>query len=87
MPLPLSADLIADYIAQVVLHECCHTMGLVPTASATQYGHNICPCGCHFMDGGQYRYPPVYLGFISSRIQRWMQKNRLYLEFVFPSTQ
>ena len=86
VPLPLSADLIADYIAQVALHECCHTIGLVPTASATQDGHNICPCGCHFLDGGQYRYPPVYLGFISSRIQRWMQRNKLYLGFVFPLT-
>ena len=86
VPLPLSADLIADYIAQVALHESCHSMGLVPTASATQSGHNVCKCGCHFMDSGRYRWPPVYLGFISSRIQRWMHKNWLYLEFVFPST-
>ena len=87
VPLPLSADLIAGYISQVVLHESCHTMGLVPTASATDFDHNICNCGCHFMDSGRYRWPPVCLGFISSRIQRWMRKNKQYLEFVFPSTQ
>ena len=84
VPLPLSTDLLTAYISQVALHECCHAMGLVPTASAKYNGHNNCTCGGHFMDSGKYRWPPMYLGFISSRIQHWMPKNELYLEFVFP---
>ena len=82
--LPLSTDLLTAYISQVALHECCHAMGLVPTASAKDNGHNNCTCGGHFLDSGKYRWPPMYLGFISSRIQHWMPKNELYLEFVFP---
>ncbi len=84
VPLPLSPSLLTDYMAQVGLHECCHAMGVVPAASDFLNGHNRCTCGGHFMDSGKYRWPPMYLGFISSRIQRWMPKNEMYLEFVFP---
>ena len=84
VPLPLSPSLLTDYIAQVALHECCHAMGVVPAASDFQNGHNRCTCGGHYMDSGKYRWPPVYLGFISSRTQHWMPKNEVYLEFVFP---
>ncbi len=85
--LPLQADKLTDYIAQVALHECCHSMGLVPTASAKYMGHNNCRCGTHYMDSGRFREPPVYFGFIRSLVQRWMPINASYLEFVFSSTQ
>ena len=84
VPLPLSASLIADYIAQVALHECGHTMGLVPTPSAQHTGHNDCICGGHFMDSGSFRGAPVYLGFVRLLVQFWKPENRSYLEFVFP---
>ena len=85
--LPLSTDLLTDYIAQVALHECCHTLGLVPSASAKYDDHNNCRCGAHYMDSGEFRKPPVHLGFVSSLIPRWMAKNRMYLQFVFQSAQ
>ena len=84
VPLPLSANLLADYIAQVALHECGHSMGLVPTNSAEYGGHNNCICGGHFMDSGSFRGAPIYLGFVSSLVQFWKPVNRSYLEFVFP---
>ncbi len=84
VPLPFSANLLADYIAQVALHECGHSMGLVPTNSAEYGGHNNCICGGHFMDSGSFRGAPIYLGFVSSLVQFWKPVNRSYLEFVFP---
>ena len=86
VPLPLSASLLTDYIAKVALHECCHSMGLVPYPSSDGYGHNVCDCGGHYMDSGKYRWPPVYLGFIGSLVQYWKPENCSYLEFVFPSS-
>ena len=85
VPLPLSADLISDYIAQVALHECCHSMGLVPTASAKYNGHNNCTCGIHYMDRGKDKYALMRLGLIPQYTQRWKTNNTFYLEFVFPN--
>ena len=85
VPLPLSTHSIADYISQVALHECCHAMGLVPSASAAFNGHNRCKVGDHYMDSGQFRMPLVYLGFVPQLVQRWMPKNAAYLEFVLPT--
>ena len=85
VPLPLSADLISDYIAQVALHESCHSMGLVPTASAKYNGHNNCTCGRHYLDRGKDKYAPMRLGFIPQYTQRWKTNNIFYLEFVFPN--
>lgn len=84
---PLQAAQLADYLAQVAFHECSHSMGLVPTASAKYGGHNNCRCGAHYMDSGSFREPPVYLGFIRTLVQHLMPPNVSYLEFVFPSTQ
>ena len=83
VPLPLSFSLLTDYIAQVALHECCHSMGLVPTASSILDGHNDCPYGEHYMDDGGYKQPLMRLGFDPWHIQRWMPNNVRYLEFVF----
>ena len=86
VPLPLGADLLINFIAQESLHECCHSMGLVPTASAILNGHNNCPCGSHFMDDGSTKTMLKRLGFISYYVQGWMQSNISYLNFVFPKT-
>ena len=72
-------------IAQVALHECCHSMGLVPTASAKYNGHNNCTCGIHYMDRGKDKYALMRLGLIPQYAQRWKTNNTFYLEFVFPN--
>lgn len=84
LPLPLSANTLAVIIAQVALHESCHAMGLVPTASAKYNGHNNCTCGRHHMDRGKDKYVPMRLGFIPHCPPQWMLNNVRYLEFVFP---
>ena len=83
VPLPFSASLLTDYIAQEALHECCHAMGLVPTSSAAHNGHNVCTCGRHHMDRGREKKVLMRLGFVTpSHIPSWMPKNERYLEFV-----
>ncbi len=85
--LPLStANFLPEVIAQITLHECGHTMGLVPSASAILGGHNDCPCGSHYMDDGSRKKPLMRLGFIDYYVQGWMLKNERYLQFVFPVT-
>ena len=84
VPLPLSANMLAVIFAQVAMHESCHAMGLVPTASARYNGHNNCTCGRHHMDRGKDRYAPMRLGFIPHCSPQWMLNNVRYLEFVFP---
>ncbi|MBQ6924554.1 MAG: hypothetical protein IJQ73_07930 [Kiritimatiellae bacterium] len=86
IPLPLSRDSLSKLFAQVAMHECCHSMGLVPTASAEYDGHNNCKCGSHYMDRGNDKKVPMRLGFILYHVQGWMPQNERYLEFVFPQT-
>ena len=64
--------MLADYIAQVALHECGHSMGLVPNNSAEYEGHNNCICGGHYMDAGDTKTVLKRLGFVPQYIQRWM---------------
>ena len=71
-------------VAQVALHECCHSMGLVPSASAAEGGHNNCSDGSHYMDRGDEKTPLMRLGLDLWHIQRWKQENADYLRFVFP---
>ncbi len=84
VPLPLSMDSLIVFIAQEVLHECCHSMGLVPTASTSDGDHNDCECGSHYMDAGDTKTVLKRLGFIAYYVQGWMQKNEQYLRFVLP---
>ena len=84
VPLPFSADLMTVILSQTALHEICHTMGLVPAASAVGGGHNNCQDGSHYMDDGSLKRPLMRLGFDLWHIQRWMPENRNYLQFVFP---
>ena len=84
VPLPLSKDSLVEFIAQEVLHECCHSMGLVPTASTSDGDHNDCECGSHYMDAGDTKTVLKRLGFIVYYVQGWMQKNEKYLRFVLP---
>ena len=84
--LPFRITILTDYLAQIAIHECCHTMGLVPLASASEGYHNTCSCGCHFMDDGGTKTPLMRLGFFPYFIQGWMLSNERYLEFVFPHT-
>ncbi len=84
--LPILADSLIDFIAQEVLHESCHAMGLVPTASSIDGSHNYCTCGSHYMDDGSTKTVLKRLGFISYYVQGWMQSNISYLNFVFPKT-
>ena len=86
VPLPFSAGLLTDYLAQVALHECCHTMGIVPPASAIPGRHNNCDCGSHFMDDGSTKTPLMRLGFITYFVPGWMLSNERYLKFVFAQT-
>lgn len=67
------------------MHESCHAMGLVPTASADENGHNKCDYGEHYMDRGDTKTLPMRLGFDLWHIQRWKQENADYLRFVFPN--
>lgn len=64
-------------IAQVALHECCHSMGLLPSPSANYNRHNDCRCGAHHMDSGAFKPPLVRLGFIPYLVQGWMQKKHI----------
>ncbi len=82
---PLSSSQLMEIFAQVAMHESCHAMGLVPTASAKYNGHNNCTCGRHYMDRGKDKYAPMRLGLIPQYTQRWMTNNTSYLEFVFPN--
>ncbi len=84
IPLPLSTDLVTDIFSQVAMHECCHSMGLVPTMSAAHNSHNKCTCGSHYMDRGDDKKVPMRLGFIVFYVQGWMPYNERYLKFVFP---
>ena len=86
VPLPFSDELMTVIIVQVALHECCHSMGLVPSASAAEGAHNDCTDGCHYMDDGGSKLPLMRFGFDLWHIQRWMPENTNYLRFVFPQT-
>ena len=86
VPLPLSRDSLVEIIAQEVLHECCHSMGLVPPASSGDGDHNDCPCGGHYMDAGGTKTVLKRLGFIVYYVQGWMPENEQYLRFIFPLT-
>ncbi len=84
IPLPLSMDSLVEFIAQEVLHECCHSMGLVPPASSGDGDHNDCSCGGHYMDAGSTKTVLKRLGFIVYYVQGWMPKNEMYIRFVLP---
>ena len=84
VPLPLSSSMLTEVFAQVAMHESCHAMGLVPTPSADEDGHNDCNFGEHYMDRGGTKTLLMRLGFDLWHIQRWKQENADYLRFVFP---
>jgi hypothetical protein len=84
VPLPLSSNSLIGFLAQEILHESCHSMGLVPTASSIDGCHNYCTCGSHYMDDGSTKTVLKRLGFIPYYVQGWMLSNISYLEFVFP---
>ncbi len=81
--LPLSPSHLSLYVSQIALHECCHSMGLVPEISSVANGHNDCPIGEHYMDSGQWRTILMHLGFLQPLTLRWKPENIQYLEFVF----
>ena len=85
VPLPLPASMLTEILAQVAMHESCHSLGLVPAASAKYNGHNNCTCGRHYMDRGKDKYAPMRLGLIPQYTQRWKTNNTSYLEFVLPN--
>ena len=79
--LPLGVGHLARFISYVVLHECGHTMGLVPDAASQDHAHNNCSCGNHHMDRGATRQIPMYLR--SMPYLFWTPSNDGYLRFVF----
>ena len=83
VPLPLHPSLLTLYISQIAVHECCHSMGLVPQASAKYNSHNDCQYGEHYMDSGRFRTILMHLGFLQPLALRWKLENIQYLEFVF----
>ena len=87
VPLPLSSESLIEVLVQEILHEGCHSMGIVPTASSGDGCHNDCSCGSHYMDAGDTKTMLKRLGFIVYYIQGWMPKNENYLRFVLPQAQ
>ena len=80
--LPIPVTNMVKYITHVVVHECGHTLGLVPEAATTDGAHNSCNCGYHIMDDGYYRCPPMHFNRFWSFF--WKPENAAYLEFILP---
>ena len=78
--LPVPMESMVKYMAYVAVHECAHSLGLVPKNMRIDIGHNSCTCGWHHMDNGKMRFPPMYLH--PNRILFWAPSNAAYLEFI-----
>lgn len=83
--IPFSLASIPQFLAEVAVHELCHTLGLVSEQylGGVKNGHNDCEDGCHVMDVGEYVYWPMR--FQSTSIFfNFKNLNSLYLNFILP---